>query len=40
MNPLLEIPERALDQLVRWQHTEDWAHCQQASIQAENATRR
>ena len=41
MKPLLEIAERALDQLERWQDTEDWDHWRQAVevaiVQAESS---
>ena len=42
MKPLMEIAERALDQLARWQDTEDWEHWRQAvevaSVQAESSS--
>ena len=42
MKPLLEIAERALDQLERWQDLEDWEHWRQAVevaiVQAESSS--
>ena len=42
MKPLMEIAERALDQLARWQDTEDWEHWRQAVevaiVQAESSS--
>ncbi|QDT61351.1 hypothetical protein SV7mr_38860 [Stieleria bergensis] len=42
MKPLLELGQRALDQLERWQDLEDWEHCRQAVevaiVQAESSS--